>query len=115
MPADIRLRVEAAIRLDARPQGLVDFLRRVNTTLRNDRPETEYVPAMVSGFARTLAQAWDQAGLRVGGCYDGVNMKERDGSFQRFARAALLAFRDPSRISRPMIWHLKRDPGGFRI
>lgn len=103
MPPDIRRRIEAQIRLASRSHEVTKFLAILVDALRKDRPVTWFNALPTSQFTEKLALRWRRAGLQVGCQYNSYLEKAVDSRFQRFARAALLAFRDPSRISRYQI------------
>jgi hypothetical protein len=63
-------------------------------------PEEQRLPLVTERFAQRLAALAHDAGLAVGSAYDGINGRAQRGRFQQLGRAALLAFRDRSKISR---------------
>jgi hypothetical protein len=64
-------------------------------------------PAIEGRYVRNVAKIWWSFGLNVGRAHDGAHGESVESPFQRFARLALAACGDNSRISDRQIANLK--------
>jgi hypothetical protein len=109
IPAATRSQVEADIRRWTPPQrGQVTmFLNHLVDLLKTHRPTLKGGRRLVIGrYLQNVAKIWRGFELNVGRAFDGRTSTE--SPFQRFARFALLAVDDSSRISVRQIVNLKR-------
>jgi len=111
IPAQTRTQVEAGLRtwVPPRQRPMAKFLNRLIFLLEKFRPQLKKGRrrAIEGRFGQGLARIWRGLGLHVGRAFNGEFDRHVESSFQRFARLALTAVGDDSRISRRQIDNLK--------
>jgi hypothetical protein len=111
IPAQTRTQVEAGLRtwVPPRQRPMTKFLNRLIFLLENFRPRLKKGRrgAIEGRFGKRLARLWLGLGLHVGRAFNGEFDRHVESSFQRFARLALTAVGDQSRISSRQIDNLK--------
>jgi hypothetical protein len=111
IPAQTRTQVEAQLRawVPPRERPAIEFLNRLVFLLETCRPRLNKGrrQAIERRFGQRLARIWRGLGLHVGRAFDGEFDRHVESSFQRFARLALTAVGDNSRISSRQIDNLK--------
>ena len=120
MPATTRVKVEAVMQQTKPSRSLVQWLNQLVDLLGRSCPTTGRVGAprsMTRVFVLRTAAIWRSLGLNVGLAYDFLLHPAAGGeigrggrvesSFQRYCRAALTAFGDPTEISARQIANYK--------
>jgi hypothetical protein len=111
IPAQTRAQVEAQLRtwVPPRQRATIELLNRLVFLLETCRPRLKKGrrQAIERRFGGRLARIWRGLGLHVGRAFDGGFDGHVESSFQRFARLALTAVGDDSRISNRQIENLK--------
>ena len=111
IPAQTRTQVEAGLRKWVPPtqRPAIKFFNRLVFLLEKFGPQLKKGRrrAIEGRFGQGLARIWRGLGLHVGRAFDGMRDRHVESSFQRFARLALTAVGDGSRISIRQIDNLK--------
>jgi hypothetical protein len=111
IPAQTRTQVEAGLRKWVPPtqRPAIKFFNRLVFLLEKFRPQLEKGRrrAIEGRFGQRLARIWRGLGLHVGRAFDGMSDHHVESNFQRFARLALTAVGDDSRVSSRQIDNLK--------
>lgn len=123
MPATTRLNVEGLMQQSKPSTSLVQWLNRLVDLLGRSRPARKAgAPRSITRtFVLRTAAIWQSLGLRAGLAYDFFLHPATDGeigrggrvesSFQRYCRAALTAFGDPTEVSARQVANYKKIPG----
>ena len=111
IPAQTRTQVEAGLRkwVPSTQRPAIKFFNRLVFLLAEFRPQLNKGRrrAIEGRFGQGLARIWRGLGLHVGRAFNGEFDRHVESSFQRFARLALTAVGDDSRISSRQIDNLK--------
>jgi hypothetical protein len=118
MPATTRLKVEGLLQQSKPSTSLVQWLNRLVDLLDRCRPAGKVgAPRSITqAFVLRIATIWRSLGLSAGLAYDFLLSSATDGqihggrvesSFQRYCRAALTAFGDPTKVSARQVANYK--------
>jgi hypothetical protein len=103
------VKVEGLMQQTKTSTPLVQWLNRLVDLLGRDRPARKLgAPRSITQtFVSRTAAIWRSLGLNVGLAYDFFRGGRVASSFQRYCRAALTAFGDPTKISARQIANYK--------
>jgi hypothetical protein len=116
MPATTRLKVEGLMHQSKPSTSLVQWLNRLVDLLGRFRPARKVgAPSSIAqAFVLRVATIWRSLGLNVGLAYNYFiggkfgRCGRVESSFQRYCRAALTAFGDPTKVSARQVANYKK-------